>query len=35
MLVLGKELQQPGHRVTLIGVPDAQPKAQASGLEFQ
>ncbi len=35
MLPLGKELQQRGHRVTLIGVPDAQPKAQAAGLEFQ
>ncbi|MEA5578440.1 glycosyltransferase [Anabaena sp. UHCC 0451] len=35
MLPLGKELQQRGHRVTLIGVLDAQPKAQAAGLEFQ
>jgi zeaxanthin glucosyltransferase len=35
MLPLGKELQQRGHRVTLVGVPDAQPKAQAAGLEFQ
>jgi MGT family glycosyltransferase len=35
ILPLGKELQQRGHRVTLIGVPDAEAKAQAAGLEFQ
>jgi zeaxanthin glucosyltransferase len=35
MLPLGKELQQRGHRVTLIAVLDAQPKALAAGLEFQ
>lgn len=35
MLPLGKALQQRGHRVTLIGIADAQPKAQAAGLEFQ
>ncbi|MTJ07257.1 glycosyltransferase [Anabaena sp. UHCC 0204] len=35
ILPLGKELQQRGHRVTLIGVLDAQPKAQAAGLEFR
>jgi MGT family glycosyltransferase len=35
ILPLGKELQQRGHRVTLIGVPDTQPKAEAAGLEFQ
>jgi UDP:flavonoid glycosyltransferase YjiC (YdhE family) len=35
ILPLGKELQQRGHRVTLIGIPDAQSKAQAAGLEFQ
>ncbi|MFM7406527.1 MAG: glycosyltransferase [Cuspidothrix sp.] len=35
ILPLGKELQQRGHRVTLVGIPDAQPKAQAAGLEFQ
>ncbi|WP_026082890.1 glycosyltransferase [Mastigocladopsis repens] len=35
MLPLGKELQKRGHRVTLIGVVDAQPKTLAAGLEFQ
>ena len=35
ILPLGKELQQRGHHVTLIGIPDAQPKAQAAGLEFR
>jgi len=35
MLPLGKELQQRGHRVTLIGVLDAKPKTLAAGLEFQ
>jgi zeaxanthin glucosyltransferase len=35
MLPLGKELQQRGHRVTFVGVLDAQPKAQAAGLEFK
>lgn len=35
MTTLGYELKKQGHRVTLIGVPDAQPKAQAAGLEFQ
>ncbi|MFO5492781.1 MAG: glycosyltransferase, partial [Cuspidothrix sp.] len=35
ILPLGKELQQRGHRVTLIGVPDAEAKAQAADLEFQ
>ncbi|MEI6443751.1 MAG: hypothetical protein WCO29_11665 [Nostocales cyanobacterium ELA583] len=35
ILPLGKELQQRGHRVTLIGVLDAQAKAQAAGLEFR
>ncbi len=32
---LGKELQLRGHRVTLIGIADAQAKALAAGLEFQ
>ncbi|MDD1417681.1 glycosyltransferase [Dolichospermum sp. ST_sed1] len=35
ILPLGKELQQRGHRVTLIGILDAQAKAQAAGLEFR
>lgn len=35
ILPLGKELQQRGHRVTLIGILDAQTNTQAAGLEFQ
>lgn len=35
MLPLGKELQNRGHRVTLIGVLDAKCKTVAAGLEFQ
>lgn len=34
MLPLGQELQKRGHRVTLVGFLDAQPKAMAAGLEF-
>lgn len=34
MLPLGQELQKRGHRVTLIGISDVQPKAMAAGLEF-
>lgn len=34
MLPLGQELQQRGHRVTLFGVPDTQPKALAAGIAF-
>jgi MGT family glycosyltransferase len=34
MLPLGRELQRRGHRVTLVGVLDAQAKTQAAGLEF-
>lgn len=34
MTTLGRELQQRGHRVTLFGIPDAQPKTLAAGLEF-
>lgn len=34
MTALGRELQKRGHRVTLIGVLDAQPNALAAGLEF-
>lgn len=34
MTTLGRELQQRGHRVTLVGVLDAQPKALAAGLDF-
>jgi len=29
------ELQRRGHRVTLFGTPEAQPKALAAGIEFQ
>lgn len=35
MLPLGKELQQRGHRVTLIGTLDAKSKTIAAGLEFK
>lgn len=35
MLPLGQELQQRGHRVTLFGILDAQPKTLAAGLEFR
>lgn len=34
MTTLGHELLSRGHRVTLFGVPDAQPKALAAGLDF-
>jgi zeaxanthin glucosyltransferase len=35
MTTLGYELKQRGHRVTLVGTQDAQPKVLAAGLEFQ
>jgi zeaxanthin glucosyltransferase len=35
MTTLGYELKQRGHRVTLVGILDAQPKTLAAGLEFQ
>ena len=35
MLPLGQELQRRGHRVTLFGTLDTQPKALAAGVEFQ
>ena len=35
MFALGRELQRRGHRVTFIGVFDAQATTQAAGLEFQ
>ncbi|GAB1539315.1 glycosyltransferase [Scytonema sp. NUACC21] len=35
MLPLGQELQRRGHRVTLFGILDAQPKTLAAGLEFR
>ncbi len=35
MTTLGHELRQRGHRVTLFGTLDAQPKAVAAGLEFR
>jgi zeaxanthin glucosyltransferase len=34
MTALGRELQRRGHRVTLIGRPDAQKKTEAAGLDF-
>jgi len=34
MTTLGRELQQRGHRVTLVGILDAKPKTLAAGLEF-
>ena len=34
MTTLGHELKRRGHRVTLFGVLDAQPKTLAAGLEF-
>lgn len=35
MTTLGRELKQRGHRVTLVGTLDAQPKVLAAGLEFR
>jgi UDP:flavonoid glycosyltransferase YjiC (YdhE family) len=35
MFALGRELQRRGHRVTFIGVLDAQAMTRAAGLEFQ
>jgi zeaxanthin glucosyltransferase len=35
MFALGRELQRRGHRVTFIGVLDAQTATRAAGLEFQ
>ena len=35
MTTLGHELKQRGHRVTLFGALDAQPKVLAAGLEFR
>jgi zeaxanthin glucosyltransferase len=34
MCALGRELLRRGHRVTLFGLPDVQPKVAKSGLEF-
>jgi zeaxanthin glucosyltransferase len=34
MTTLGRELKRRGHRVTLIGRPDAQRKTETAGLEF-
>jgi zeaxanthin glucosyltransferase len=34
MTTLGHELQRRGHRVTLFGIPDAQPHTLAAGLGF-
>ena len=35
MLPLGQELKRRGHRVTLLGILDSQPKTLAAGLEFR
>jgi zeaxanthin glucosyltransferase len=35
MTTLGYELKKRGHRVTLVGILDAQPKTLAAGLEFR
>lgn len=35
MTALGYELRKRGHRVTTVGIEDAQPKVLAAGLEFQ
>ena len=35
MTTLGYELKQRGHRVTLLAIADAEPKAAAAELEFQ
>jgi len=35
MTTLGYELKQRGHRVTVLGIEDTQPKVIAAGLEFQ
>lgn len=35
MTALGYELQKRGHRVTVLGIPDAEAKALTAGLEFQ
>ncbi|WP_459195229.1 glycosyltransferase [Nostoc sp. FACHB-892] len=35
MFVLGRELQRRGHRVTFLGVLDAQATTLAAGLEFR
>ncbi len=35
MTTLGYELKKRGHRVTVLGIEDAQPKVLAAGLEFQ
>lgn len=34
MTTLGRELQQRGHRVTVVARPDARRKAEAAGLGF-
>ncbi len=34
MTTLGRELKRRGHRVTLIGRPDARAKTESAGLEF-
>ncbi|MEH2206930.1 MAG: nucleotide disphospho-sugar-binding domain-containing protein [Nostoc sp.] len=35
MTALGRELLKRGHRVTVLGMPDAEPNAKAAGLEFR
>lgn len=34
MLPLGQEMQKRGHRVTFLGIPDAEPKVLVAGLGF-
>lgn len=35
MNTLGRELQRRGHRVTVLGMPDAEANAKVAGLEFR
>jgi MGT family glycosyltransferase len=35
MTALGRELKKRGHRVTVLGMADAEPNAKAAGLEFR
>ncbi|WP_026100003.1 glycosyltransferase [Fortiea contorta] len=35
MTALGRELKTRGHRITVLGMPDAEPNTKAAGLEFR
>ena len=35
MTALGRELKKRGHRVTVLGMPDAEINAKTAGLEFR